>query len=151
VEQQDANGLSSYLRHKFPFHRFFSHQTHRPARAALWRTAAHHRDNPLFMVGVQHFSGTRSLFLIENAIQTCLLVPMAKPTDGLWSERDHLGDLRGTGTSSQLRECQGPQDYTDLLHPTLQQLSEFSLILFGDIDLQRWTTHTQSMGQNNST
>jgi hypothetical protein len=36
------------------------------------------------------------------------------------------------------------------LHPAFQQFSQLPLILLGDIDFQRWTTHTSSMGQNNS-
>jgi hypothetical protein len=45
---------------------------------------------------------------------------------------------------------QGPQDHADLLHSTLQQGSQFLLILLGNVDLQGLTTHTPSMRQNNS-
>ena len=77
---------------------------------------------------------------------------MAQPSDGLWSERDYLGDgdLRRTDLFSQLQECHCSQDHANLLHPALQQPSQFVLILLGDIDLQGWTAHTPSMRQNNS-
>ncbi len=150
MEQQNPDGLPSYVRHQLALHRFFGHQAHGPAGTTLGRIAAHHGNDPLFLVGVQHFSRTGPLLLIEGTIQAGLLITMTEPTDGLWGEWDHLGDLRRAGLLSQLQECQGPQDHPDLLHSTLQQSSQFLLILLGDADLQGRTTHTPSMRQNNS-
>jgi hypothetical protein len=113
--------------------------------------AAYHGDNPLFLVGVQDFGGTGPLFFIESAIQADHLIAMAESSNCLRSERYHLGDLRGTGVLGQLQKGQGAQYHANLLHPTLQQCSQFLLILFGNIDIQRWTAHTPSMRQNNST
>ena len=67
------------------------------------------------------------------------------------SERDHIGDLRRAGALRQLQQRQGAQDDPNLLDAAAQQLGKFFLILRRDIDTQRWTTHTPSMRQNNST
>jgi len=64
VQQQDANGLSSDARHQSPFDGFFGHQSHGPTRVALWWIATYHRDNALFLVGVQHLGRPRALFFI---------------------------------------------------------------------------------------
>jgi hypothetical protein len=69
---------------------------------AFWRIAADHRDNALFLVGVQHLGGARALFLIQSTIQSGLLVAMAEAANGLRRERDHAGNLRGAGVPSQL-------------------------------------------------
>ena len=64
MEQQNSDGLSSYLWNQFSLYRFFGHQPDRPAGAALGRVGTHHGDDPLFLVVVQYFGGTRSLLLI---------------------------------------------------------------------------------------
>src|ERR1700726_860629 len=97
VEEQNPDGFSSYVRHQFPLDGFFGHQTHRPAGVTLRRIAAYHGNNALFLVHVQHFGRAGARLLIESAIQAGLLVAMAEPTNGLWSERNHLGNLGGTG------------------------------------------------------
>ena len=100
MQQQDTNGLSSDARHQSPFDGFFGHQSHGPTSLAFWRIAAYHRDNALFLVGVQHFGRAGALFLIESTIQSGLLVAMAEAANGLRRERDHPGNLRGTGMLS---------------------------------------------------
>ncbi len=122
MEQQNPNCLPSYLRHQFALHRFFGHQADRPAGAPFWRIGTHHRDDALFLVSLQHLGGAGPLFLVKGAIQAGLLT-MAESANCLWSERDHPGNLRGTGIFCYLRECQGAQHHSDLLHPTLQQRS----------------------------
>jgi len=102
VQQQDANGLSSNARHQSPFDGFFGHQSYGPTRLAFRRIAADHRDNALFLVGVQHLGGAGARFLIQSTIQSGLLVAMAEAANGLRCERDHAGNLRGTGMLSQL-------------------------------------------------
>ena len=65
VQQQDANGLSTDPRHQFPFDGFFSYEPNAPPRLPFWRIAADHRDDALFLVGVQYFIGTGALLLIQ--------------------------------------------------------------------------------------
>ena len=64
-----------------------------------------------------------ALFLIQRTIQSSPLVAMAEASNRLRSERDHPGNLRGTGMLSQLQQSQGPQNHPDLLHSALHQLS----------------------------
>ena len=89
--------------------------------------------------------------LVQRPLQTALLVTTADIAYGLGSERDHVGDLRCAGALGQLQQSQGTQDDPNLLDAAAQQLGKLSLILRRDIDAQRWTTHTSSMRQNNST
>jgi hypothetical protein len=62
VEQQDADGLSSYAGYQPPLHRFFDHQPNGTAGATLRRVTADHRDNPLFLASVQHLRRSRPPF-----------------------------------------------------------------------------------------
>src|SRR5215471_10261283 len=78
VEQQNPDGLPTHLRYQFPLHRLLGHQSNRPTRLPLWRIAAHHGDDSLFLVRVQDFGRTGPLFFIESAIQAGLLIAMAE-------------------------------------------------------------------------
>ena len=98
-----------------------------------------------------HFRRSRSLFLVQRALQAALLVTAADTAYGLGSERDNVGDLRCAGALCQLQQSQGAQDDPNLLDAAAQQLGNLSLMLRRDIKAQRWTTHTSSMRQNNST
>src|SRR5271157_394938 len=97
VEQQNPNRLPSYLWHQFTLHRFLRHQADRPAGTTFWRIAADHRDDPLFLVGVQYLGRARPLLLVKGTIQASMLIAMPESANCLWGERDHLGDLRSTG------------------------------------------------------
>ena len=89
----------------------------------FWRIAAYHRDDALFLVGVQYLGSAGTLFLIQRTIQSSPLVAMAEASNRLRSERDHPGNLRGTGMLSQLQQGQGTQDHPDLLHSALHHSS----------------------------
>jgi len=80
-----------------------------------------------------------------------LQVTTADTAYGLGRERDYFGDLRCAGTLCKLQQSQGPQNNPDLLDTAGQEMRELSLMLRRDVKAQRWTTHTSSMGQNNST
>jgi len=79
------------------------------------------------------------------------LVTMADFTNGLRGQRNAVRDARRAGALGQLQKRQSAKDDPNLLDAGTQQAREFFLILRRDIDVQRWTTHTPSMGQNNST
>lgn len=121
MEQQNSDGLSSHLWNQFSLYRFFGHQPNRPTGAALGRVGAHHGDDPLFLVVVQYFGGAGSLLLMESALQSGLLVAVAESTNGLWGERNRLGDLGSTDVLSQLQQRQGAQDHADLLNAAFQK------------------------------
>jgi hypothetical protein len=57
----------------------------------------------------------------------------------------------GALAPSPVEQSQGTQDNPNLLDASAQQLGKFLLILRRDVNTQRWTTHTSSMRQNNST
>jgi len=103
LQQQDPNGFSSDARHQSPFDSLLGNQSDGPARLALWRIAAYHRNDALFLVGVQHLGSAGALFFIQRTIQSSPLVAMAEASNRLRSERDHPGNLRGTGMLSQLQ------------------------------------------------
>ena len=97
MEQQNTDGFPAYSRDQSPFDRFFDHEPHGPASAALWRIAANHCDNALLLSSVEHFGRSRPFLLIEGTFQSALLVSVADFTNGLRGEWDHVGNLRSAG------------------------------------------------------
>jgi hypothetical protein len=100
VLQQDTNGLPSDARHQSPLDGLFGHQSNGPTSLPFRWIAAYHRDNALFLVGVQHFSRAGTLFLVQSTIQSGVLVAMTEASNCLRRERDHLGNLRSTAILS---------------------------------------------------
>src|SRR5579863_947170 len=151
VKEQNPNGFSSHPRDQSPFDSFLYHQTDGPASAAFGRIAAHHSDDPLFL-GIVEYGGCAGALLFEQRrFQTALLATTRNRTDGLRSEWKDLRDPRCAGAFGQLQQHQGAQDDSNLLNTATQEFGKFLLILWLDFDLQRWTAHTPSMRQNNST
>ena len=151
VEEQDPNGFPSHSGDQPAFDRFLRYQPHGPAGAALGRVAAYPSDDPLLLGIVEHGGCAGTLFFEERRFQTSALVTTRNRADGLGSEWDDLGNPRYTGAFGQLQERQCAQDDPNLLHTAAQQFGEFLLVLWRDIDPQRWTANTSSMRQNNST
>src|SRR5206468_2767090 len=99
----------------------------------------------------EHLGGSGSLLLIQRPIQTALLITAADVADGLCRQRNYTGDAWSGYAFGQLQKRQGAQNNPNLLNPTAEDLGELLLIFLGDLDIQRWTAHSHSMGQNNST
>jgi len=78
VKKKNTNGLPAYRRHQFPLDRLFGHQPDRPAGATFWGIAADHRDDPLLLIRVEYFGGTRPRLLIKGAVEAGLLVTVAE-------------------------------------------------------------------------
>src|SRR5215467_4146035 len=150
AEQEKADGFSSHAGNQLAFDGFFRHQSHGPASAAFRRVTADHGDQPLFLVVVQHFRRSGPLPFIERSFQAALLITMANFADRLRRQWNHGGNARRTYPLTQLQKRQGAQNDSNRLHSAANQLLEFFLILGGDFDTQRRTTHTLSMRQNKS-
>ena len=151
AEQEDANGLPSDAWNQFAFDGFFGDEAHGPTSAAFRRATAHHCNQTLFLTIVEHLGSSRPLLFVQRPLQPALLVTPANIAYGLGSEWDHVGDLRCAAALGQLQQSQGTQDNPNLLDAAAQQLGKLSLMLRRNIKAQRWTTHTSSMRQNNST
>src|SRR5205823_14996540 len=151
VEEQNPDGLPSHAWDQSPFDGFLRHQAHGPAGAAFGRIAAHHGDDPLLLTLVEHSGRAGTLLFEQRRLQTAALVTTGNRADGLRSQWDDPGNPRRAGAFGQLQQREGSEDDPNLLNPTGKQLTEFFLVLWCDIDTQRWTTHTRSMRQNNST
>src|SRR5215510_592141 len=151
AEQEDSDGFPSYTGNQFAFDGFFRYQTDGPTSATFRRIAAYHCNQTLLLAVIEHFRRSRSLFLVQCALQAALLVTAADTAYGLGSERDYVGDLRCAGALCQFQQSQGAQNDPNLLDAAAQQVGKLSLMLRRDIKAQRWTTHTSSMRQNNST
>src|SRR5689334_5733788 len=93
VEQQNADRLPSYRWHQLSFDRFFAHKPNRPPRVPLRRLAANHRDNALFLAGVQDLRRAWAWLLVERLGQSAALVAMRESPDHLRRQRDGLSDL----------------------------------------------------------
>src|SRR6476659_7776212 len=97
VKQQDADGLSSHSGYQSPLHRFFHYQPNGPAGATLRRVTADHRDNPLFLAIVQHFSRSGPRLLVEGAFEAAFLVTVRHIANCLRSQGNHA-EIRGALT-----------------------------------------------------
>ena len=58
---------------------------------------------------------------MESALQSGLSVAVDESTNGLWRERNRLGDLGSADVLSQLQQRQGAQDHADLLYAPFQK------------------------------
>jgi len=151
VLQQDANGLPSHTWCESPLDRLLSHQSHGPACVTFWWIGAYHSDDPLFLAVVQDLSRAGAMLFEKGGIQTTLLVTTADVADRLRSQWDDVGNPWRADAFGQLQQRQGAQDDPNLLHTAAQQFGKLFSIFRRDINAQRWTTHTPSMRQNNST
>jgi hypothetical protein len=95
----------------------------------VFRRRPHKSDTPLLLAGVQHFCRTRPMLLIERTLQAGLLVAVADAADSLGCQGDYFRDPRSTGILSQLQQCQGPQNHSDLLDTSFQKCPQLLLIL----------------------
>ena len=150
MQQQDSDGLSSHVRHQFPFDRFLGHQPNGPAGAALGRIGADHGDDALLLTAVEHLGGSRTLFFIKRTIQSSLTVAVTEPANCLRSEWNRFRDLRSADALGKLQQRQRPQNHADLLDAAFDEAPQLALVLLGDTEVHRWARHTLSMRQNNS-
>jgi hypothetical protein len=142
VEQRNPDGVPSYMRHQFALDCFFRPPVEPSSEYALQAVGAHHRDHPLFLVGVQHFGHNGPLLPVERTIEAKLLIAMAEAPDGCMACA-----VSGTRPSA---TTPTPADHPDTPHnlrTPLQQRLQLLLILFTCIELQGWTTHTPSVPQ----
>jgi hypothetical protein len=104
VEEQNPDGFPSHAWDQSPFDRFLCHQTHGPAGAALGWVATYHGDNALLLSLIEHGRRTRALLFVERRFQASVSVTMAHFANRLWSEWEHVGNLRSAATFSQLQQ-----------------------------------------------
>ena len=64
VQQQNPDRFSPHAGHHFPLDRLLGDQSHSPTCLTYWRTAAHHGDDALLLIGVQNLCGARTLLFI---------------------------------------------------------------------------------------
>jgi hypothetical protein len=129
VLQQDANRLPSHARRKSSLERLLRHQSHGPARVTFRWIAAYHRDDALFLTGVQDLGRAGALLFEKRRIQTALPVTTADIADGLGSQWDNAGNPWRAGAFRQLQQRQGAEDDPNLLNAAAQQLGKLSSIL----------------------
>ena len=78
--------------------------------------------------------GSGPLLFIKRPFQAAFLVAMADLANGLRGQRHHAGNPRRTDAFGQLQQRHGPQDDPHLLNAAAQQLPQFLLVLWCDID-----------------
>ena len=140
-----------YTRRESPLDRLLGHQSHGPARVTFRWIAAYHRDDALFLAGVQDLSRAGALLFEKRRIQTALPVTTADVADGLRSQWDNASNSWRAGAFRKLQQRQGAEHDPNLLNAAAQHPGKLFSILWHDIKTQRWTTHALSMRQNNST
>src|SRR6266700_93081 len=105
--QQDTDGFSAHIRHKFAFNNLFRQQSHRASCPAFWGRRADHRDYPLLLLLVQCRSFARSCGIEQRPLDSSLLIALADLPNGLGGEHqagtvkggvkvDHCGGAKGS-------------------------------------------------------
>ena len=115
MHQQDPNCFASYPRRQPSLDGLRGDQTHRPTGESGGRVATNHGDDALLLLVVQDGCGAWALLFIKSSFQSVLLVAANQIADGLCAETRRLGDLRGAGTLGEVKECEGAEDYANLL------------------------------------
>ena len=105
AQQENANGFPSYTGNQFAFDGLFRYQPDGPTGAAFRRIAAYHCNQTLLLAVIEHFRRSRSLFLVQRALQSALLVTAADTAYRLGRERDYVGDLLCADALCQLRKA----------------------------------------------
>src|ERR1700679_2308371 len=76
AKKQNPNGFASDPRNQMSLYSLFGHQPHGPPGMALWRSGAHHGDDPLLLAVFQQRGCPRTLFLVDGTIEPALLISM---------------------------------------------------------------------------
>ena len=84
--QQDPDCLSSHSADQLAFDRLLDDQADSPASPPFRRLTADHGDDALFLGVVESRLRSRSLFLVEDAVQAVPVVAMGDVADGLGSQ-----------------------------------------------------------------
>src|SRR4029077_18800687 len=82
AQQENANGFPSYAGNQFAFDGFLRYQADGPTGAAFRPSAAHPWNQTLLLGVLEHFRRSRSLFLVQRALQAALLVTAADTAYG---------------------------------------------------------------------
>jgi len=104
VLQQNPDCLSPHPQHQFSLDGFFRDEAHGPPCLAFRRFAADHGYNALLLRGVEQWGGTGARLVIQRTLQSSLLVTMSDPSDGLCSQLDVVGNLRGGRSLGEVEE-----------------------------------------------
>lgn len=93
MEQQQPDGFPAHFRNQASFHRFFSHQPHRPASPTRRRVAANHGDDAFSFRRFQQRYRAGALLVVKSLLQPRLFVPSSNLTHGLGGQRNEGGDV----------------------------------------------------------
>src|SRR5260370_40171923 len=92
--QQDPDCLSSHSADQLAFDRLLDDQADSPASPPFRRLTADHGDDALFLGVVESRLPSRSLFLVEGAVQAVPVVAMGDVADGLGRSRKGVCHFR---------------------------------------------------------
>ena len=135
--QQHPDCFPPHLWNQFSFHRLFGDQTHRPARLALRRIAAHHGNDPLLFRRIQQLFGSTPAPLVKRLLQATLLISMSNSPDRLSGQMHDPGHDRSRLSGCQLIQGDRTQDHSHLLNPGAKDLPNRFLILAGKLEVDR--------------
>ena len=120
--QQDADSLPAYPGNQFALDRFFSNQSHGPARIALRGIGTNHRDDLLALTVIQQHCRTGSLPVVQRLIQAFFQVATTNLTDRFWIQPKIGGHLGSCLALVQLGQSQGPKNDPNLLYSATEKL-----------------------------
>jgi hypothetical protein len=100
--EQDPDCLPTDAGNQFALDSLLDHQAHRPTRPAFRRFATDHGDDALLLSGVENLLGSRSLLVVDGAIQGTPVIATGNMADCLGSNGKCLRDLRRSVTVGKL-------------------------------------------------
>jgi hypothetical protein len=120
--QQHPDGLSPNARHQLAFDRLFGQQAHSPTRPSCRRLAARHGNNALPLLRIQGRSSSGPGCVVQRALQSALLIPLADLPDSFGRQPQACSHRRRRLPSIHLPHGQGSQHRPYRLQTATQQL-----------------------------
>ena len=136
VEQQDPNGFTPNVRHQLAFHGLLGYQPHGPSRAPFGRIATNHRNDPLFLAGVERHGRAWMLLIVNRPVQALVFVAPPDLADRFGSQPNVRRDFGNSLTLMQLCEGESAKNYPNRLNAAAKQQVHFVPVTFGQADVE---------------
>lgn len=136
MEKQQPDGFSAHLRNQTSLHRFFGHQTHRPARPSGGRIAANHGDDAFSLRRLQQCRRARAILVVKGLLQPRPFVPTPDLAHGLGGQRNHTRDFGSRLAVTELLQRQSTKHSAHRLHSAAEHVVQLTAVRLLEAHLQ---------------
>ena len=136
VKQQDPDGFTTYVRHQFAFYGFLGYQSHGPSRTPFGRITTHHRNDTLFLAGVERHGCSRMLLIVERPVQALFLIAASDLAHSFGGQSDITCHFGHRLTVMQLGEGESTKNHPNGLNTTSKQQVHFVPVTLGQANVE---------------